>query len=163
DLSLGIIQAQKSMVSYYVLGYYTSNAALDGRQRKIKITLTGDLTAELDYRNSYNAGKEFKKFTTADKERQLEDAFMLGDPITELTMAMEVNYFQLNRAEYFVPVAIKIPGSELALARRGGARRTLIDFIGEVKDDYGVTIQNVRDKLDIKLSDETAAQLARRP
>ena len=29
---------------------------------------------------------------------------MLGDPITELTIAMEVNYFQLNRAEYFVPV-----------------------------------------------------------
>ena len=73
---------------------------------------------------------------------------------------MEVNYFQLNRAEYFVPVAVKIPGSELALARRGGAQRTLIDFIGEVKDDYGITIQNVRDKLDIKLSDETAAELA---
>ena len=32
-----------------------------------------------------------------------------------------------------------------------------------MKDDYGVTIQNVRDKLDIKLSDETAAQLATRP
>ena len=29
---------------------------------------------------------------------------MLGDPITELTIAMEVDYFQLNRAEYFVPV-----------------------------------------------------------
>ena len=28
---------------------------------------------------------------------------MLGDPITDLTIAMEVNYFQLNRAEYFVP------------------------------------------------------------
>jgi hypothetical protein len=76
---------------------------------------------------------------------------------------MEVNYFQLNRAEYFVPVAVKIPGSELALARRGGAQRTLIDFIGEVKDDYGITIQNVRDKLDIKLSDETAAELGRHP
>ena len=43
---------------------------------------------------------------------------MLGDPITDLTIAMEVNYFQLNRAEYFVPVVVKIPGSELALARR---------------------------------------------
>ena len=88
---------------------------------------------------------------------------MLENPITEITIAMEVNYFQLNRAEYFVPVAVKIPGSELALARRGGAQRTLIDFIGEVKDDYGITMQNVRDKLDIKLSDETAAQLATRP
>jgi hypothetical protein len=39
----------------------------------------------------------------------------------------------------------------------------VIDFIGEVKDDYGITVQNVRDKLDIKLSDEAATQLATRP
>jgi hypothetical protein len=88
---------------------------------------------------------------------------MLGDPITDLTIAMELNYFQLNRAEYFVPITVKIPGSELALARSGGAERTLIDFIGEVKDDYGTTIQNLRDKVDIKLSGETAGELSRRP
>ena len=88
---------------------------------------------------------------------------MLGDPITELTIAMEVDYFQLNRAEYFVPVAMKIPGSELALARRGGAEHTVIDFIGEVKDEYSTTVSNVRDKVDIKLSGETAAELVKRP
>ena len=88
---------------------------------------------------------------------------MLDNPVTDIPIAMEVNYFQLNSAEYFVPVAVKIPGSELALARRRGAPRTLIDLIGEVKDDYGITVQNVRDKLDIKLTDETAAQLATRP
>lgn len=32
-----------------------------------------------------------------------------------------------------------------------------------MKDDYGYTMQNVRDKLDIKVSDETAAQLATHP
>jgi hypothetical protein len=74
-----------------------------------------------------------------------------------------VNYFQLNRAEYFVPVTVKIPGNELALARKGGAERTLIDFIGEIKDDYGSTIQNLRDKVDIKLSGENVGQLQKRP
>ena len=88
---------------------------------------------------------------------------MLGDPITDLTIQMEVNYFQLNKAEYYVPVVMKIPGSELALARRGGAERTLIDFIGEIKDEFGTTVQNIRDKVDIKLSGETAAQLAKKP
>jgi hypothetical protein len=76
---------------------------------------------------------------------------------------MELDYFQLNRAEYFVPLVVKIPGSELALAKRGGADHTLLDFIGEIKDDFGTTVSNVRDKVDIKLSDETAAELARRP
>jgi VWFA-related protein len=161
DLSLGIVQAQKAMVSYYVLGYYTTDASLDGKQRKVKITLTRDLAADLEYRDSYFAAKEFKKFTLTDKERQLEDAFMLGDPITELTMAMEVNYFQLNRAEYFVPIAIKIPGNELALAKRGGAEHTLIDFLGEIRSNGPAN--NVRDKIDVKLSDSTAAELSSRP
>jgi hypothetical protein len=76
---------------------------------------------------------------------------------------MEVDYFQLNGAEYFIPVAMKIPGSELALARRGGAEHTVIDFIGEVKDEYGTTVSNVRDKVDIKLTGATAAELVKRP
>ena len=163
DLSMGIVQAQKNISSYYILGYYATNATLDGKFRRIKISLTNGLSASLDYRQGYFAGKTFGKFTATEKERQLEDALMLGDPITELTIAMEIDYFQLNRAEYFVPVVVKIPGRELALARKGGAERTLIDFIGEIKDDYGSTIQNVRDKADIKLSGETAAKLAKQP
>jgi VWFA-related protein len=163
DLTRGIVQAEKSMSSYYIIGYYTSNEALDGKFRRIKIALNGGLTATLEYRQGYYSGKQFSKFTVADKERQLEDALMLPDPITELSIALELDYFQLNRAEYFVPLVVKIPGSELALARRGGAERTLIDFIGEVKDSFGTTIQNVRDKVDIKLSDATASELAKRP
>ncbi len=163
DLTRGIVQAQQSTGSYYILGYYTTNAKPDGKFRKIKITLNNGLQATLDFRQGYYASKVFAKFNTADKERQLEDALMLGDPVTDLTIAMEISYFQLNRAEYFVPVAVKIPGSELALARRGGAERTMIDFIGEIKDEYGTTVSNVRDKVDIKLSDATAAELSRRP
>jgi len=163
DLSLGIVNAQRSFSSYYILGYYTSNANLDGKFRRIKISLREGVSGDLDYRQGYFAGKEFSKFSSADKERQLEDALMLGDPITELTIAMEIGYFQLNRAEYFAPVVVKIPGSELALAKKGGAERTLLDFIGEIKDEFGTTVSNVRDKADIKLSDETAAELAKVP
>lgn len=161
DLSLGIKQAQDAITSYYVLGYYTSNAAKDGKQRKIKITLNGELQATLEYRDSYFAEKEWKKYSAADKDRQLEEAFGLGDPITELTMAMEVNYFQLNKAEYFVPIAIKIPGSEFALAKKGGAEHTQIDFMGEIRS--GGPANNVRDHLDIPLSASTVAELANKP
>jgi len=163
DLAAGVVRAEQSINSYYIIGYYSANTNLDGRFRRIKIGYTGDTTAKLDYRQGYWAGKVFSKFTTVDKERQLHDALMLGDPITELTIQMEVDYFQLNSAEYFTPVFVKIPGRELALARRRGADHTLIDFIGEVKDEYGVTVANVRDKVDIKLTGETAAQLAKQP
>ncbi len=161
DLGKGIIDAEKATGSYYIIGYYASNDKPDGKFRRIKISIAGQTA--LDYRQGYFANKVFAKFTTADKERQLEEALMLGDPVTELTIAMEVDYFQLNRAEYFIPVAVKIPGSELALAKKGGAEHTLLDFIGEVKDEYGTTIQNIRDRIDAKLSDSTAAELAKRP
>jgi len=165
DLSMGIVQAQKATQSYYILGYYASNTNLDGKFRKVKITLNADTTAKLEQgRQGYFAGKVWAKLATADKERQLEDAMMLGDPITDLTVAMEIDYFQLNKAEYFVPIIAKIPGSELVLAKKGGALQTQIDFILEVKDDYGATIQNIKEKAGpIKLSEATAAELAKRP
>lgn len=163
DLVAGIVKAQKSVSSYYIIGYYTSNQNLDGKFRRVKITLNNNTVAKLDFRQGYFAGKTFNKFTAADKERQLEDAFMLGDPITELTIAMEINYFQLNNAEYYIPVVVKIPGRELALARKGGAERTRLHFLLEIKDDYGTTIQNIRDQMDIKISEQTAAELAKRP
>jgi VWFA-related protein len=163
DLSRGIVQAQKAISSYYLIGYYTTNQNLDGRFRRIKISLNGGRSAELNYRQGYFARKQFGKFSPAEKERQLEEALMLEDPITELTIAMELDYFQLNRAEYYVPLVVKIPGSELVLAKRGGNEHTLLDFIGEIKDEFGITVSNVRDKIDIKLSDATAAELAKRP
>ena len=164
DLSSGIVEAQHAVSSYYILGYYTTNATPDGKFRRIKISLNSDTAADLDYRQGYFAGKVFAKFTAADKDRQLEDALMLEEPITELTIAMEIDYFQLNRAEYFVPVVMKIPGRELALAKRGGAEHTMIDFIGEIKDAFGGrTVTNLHDKVNIKLSDATAAELSKRP
>jgi VWFA-related protein len=163
DLTQGILQAQQAITDYYILEYYTTNTTLNGKFRRIKVSINGN-DARLDYRQGYYAGKEFSKFNAADKERQLEDALMLGDPITELTIAMEINYFQLNRAEYFVPIVVKIPGRELALAKRGGADHTLIDFVGEIKDEYGgTTVSNVRDNVNIKLSDATASELSHRP
>lgn len=164
DLDRGIVNAQHAISDYYILEYYTSNPALDGRFRKIHVTAAKPADAKLEYRQGYYAGKEFGKFNTADKERQLEDALMLEDPVTELTVAMEINYFQLNRAEYFVPIVVKIPGRELALAKKSGAEHTLIDFVGEIKDVYGGnTVSNVRDNVNIKLTDATAAELAHRP
>ena len=163
DLSVGIKQAADAITSYYEIGYYPTRTVADGRFRRVKVSLREGVAGDLSYRQGYFADKAFGKFNATDKERQLEDALILQNPVTDINIAMEVNYFQLNSAEYFVPVDVKIPGRELALARKGGAQETLIDFIGEVKDDFGNTIQNLRDKLNIKLSDATAAQLATHP
>ncbi|MEO8593172.1 MAG: VWA domain-containing protein [Candidatus Solibacter sp.] len=165
DLGLGIVQAQKEISSYYILGYYSGNDKLDGRYRRIKLSPTPELSAKIgkiDYRQGYFAGKEFGKFNTTDKERQLQEALMLGDPMTDLSVALEVDYFRMARDRYFVPVTVKIPGSELELAKHGGAESTKLDFIGEVRDAKGQVQGNVRDYQEIKLKGETAGQLSKR-
>jgi VWFA-related protein len=164
DLSRGIRQAAEAQTSYYIIGFYSTHTANDGKFRRVQVRLANaDLRAELSYRQGYFADKEWAKKSAADRERQIEEALMLENPITEITIAMELNYFQLNRAEYFVPVAVKIPGSELELAQRRGARRMTLEFLVEVKDEYGRTEQNIRDKLDIQLTNQNAERLATRP
>jgi VWFA-related protein len=162
DLSEGIVQAQKDIASYYILGYYSTNTALDGRYRRIKVQFTNKLSAKLDYRSGYFAGKMFKQFTSGDRERQLQEALMLGDPVTDLTVALEVNYFRQGRDRYFVPISVKIPGTDIELAKKGGAETTRLDFIGEIKDAKGVLQGTVRDNVTVKLKGESAGQLAKR-
>jgi VWFA-related protein len=163
DLSRGISQAARAVTGYYMIGYYTTNPAADGRFRRVTIAVAGHPQADLSYRPGYYGAKTFARFNAADKERQLEEALKLEDPITDIPMAVEVNYFQLNRAEYFVPVSVRMPGSELTRPRPDGAARAQIDMIGEVKDEFGVTIQNAKDKLEFTLDPATASRGARRP
>src|SRR6266536_1671497 len=73
DLAQGIVQAADSVTSYYILGYYSTHPANDGRFHRVKVTLAGGLAGELAFRQGYFAEKEFGKFTAADKERQLEE------------------------------------------------------------------------------------------
>jgi len=162
DLSLGIRQAQNDIRSYYILGYYPANTAQDGRFRRIQVRLNRPLQARLDYRSGYFAPKEFARFSETDKEQQLQEALALGDPITDLPLALEVNYFRLARERYFVPVSVKIPGSEIVLARRGSTESTELDFIGQVLDARGRLAATVRDGIRVRLRAEDVAQLTRR-
>jgi VWFA-related protein len=162
DLSVGIVQAQKDIRSYYILGYYSTNPAEDGKFRRIKVELTGPAQARLDYRPGYFAPKQFKDFNTADKERQLEEALRLGDPFTDLPVALEVNYFRLARDRYFVPVAVKIPGSEIPMAHKGAGETAELDFIGEVRDAKGRQVASVRDAIRVKLTETDAGKLNQR-
>ena len=96
DLSVGIVERAEShlqLLHHRLLHHqHQPGRQVPAHQDRAQ----GNTSAKLDYRQGYFGGKEFNKFTPADKERQLEEALMLGDPITDLTIAMEVNYFQFN-------------------------------------------------------------------
>ena len=166
DLTLGIKQAQEDIRSYYMIGYYATNAAEDGKYRRLKVQLapTSALAkeAKLDYRNGYYGGKTFAKFTANDKERQLQEALTLGDPVSELPLALEVDYFRVAKDRYFVPISVKLPGAAVALAKKNGKQTTDLDFIGQVKDSMGKLVGGVRDQITVKLTDTDAEKLDQR-
>ena len=163
DLALGMEKARDDIASYYIIGYYSTNIKMDGKYRRVQIKLNKDIQAKLDYRSGYFGQKEFKKFTSSDKEDQLSQALMLGDPLTDLSLTAEIDYFRLAKDRYFVPFSVKIPGAEIALAKRKGYAQTEFDFIGQVRDEHAKLIAVVRDGIKIKLSDQSAAQLSASP
>jgi VWFA-related protein len=162
-LAAGIARAARAVTGYYLIGYYTSNMTVDGRYRRVRISTAGSLRARVAHRPGYYGEKPYAKFSAADRERQLEEAFRLDDPITDIPMALEVNYFQINHAEYFVPVSLRMPGSELTASASPRGSRADIDVLAEIKDRHGVTVRNAKDRLEFRLDPASAGRAARRP
>jgi len=161
DLTVGMSEARDDIGSYYILGYYSTNSKMDGKYRAVNVKLMRPdvASAKLDYKHGYFAEKEFGKFTSADKEDQLQQALILGDPIEDLTLAAEINYFRLARDRYFVPFSVKIPGSEIALAKTKGAAKTDLDFVGQLRDNKDQMRGVVRDGITIQLAQSTVSEL----
>lgn len=166
DLTVGIRRAQQDMQGYYVLGFYSTDDRKDGQFRHVEVKLApaiqSRLSAKLDYRGGYYAEKDWKRFSSYDKEKQLEDALLLGDPVTDLPLAVEVNWFRFSKDRYFVPVAVKVPGSAVPLAKKGMAETAQLDFIGQVTTAKGSVISNLRDAIKIQLRDQEPGQIASR-
>jgi VWFA-related protein len=159
DLVAGITQAQRDVQSYYTIGYYSTDPTRDGRFRRIEVKLNGVMNARVDYRRGYYGEKDWRQFNASDREKQLQEALALGDPITDLPVALEVDHFRLNPGKIFVSVAVNIPGRVIPLERRG---TTEFDFIAAVRDAKGRTAASVRDGISIKLPPGGAAEFARR-
>ncbi len=164
DLSMGLVEAQKQYNSYYVIGYYTTNTAADGKYRKIAVKLNQTIAGvKLDHRDGYYAEKVWGKFNAQDKEQKLMEALNAGEPSTDLPLAIEIDYFRISPTSYFVPVSVKVPGSTIALAlKHGGTGETQFDFLGQVQDERRTVVGNVRDFIKVKLDQENAQRLARR-
>jgi hypothetical protein len=160
---MGIRQAQEDINSYYIIGYSPKNSADDGKARRIDVRLANkSIYAKLDFRKAYYANKTFAKFNASDKERQLEEALMLGDPVSELPLALEVDYFRVAKDRYSVPISVKIPGSAIGLQKKGAKQVTQLDFVGQVRDKSGKLITGVKDNITVKLGEGDAASIGHR-
>ncbi|MGD0577626.1 MAG: VWA domain-containing protein [Bryobacteraceae bacterium] len=160
DLGAGVTLAKRDLRSYYVLGYYSSDDRRDGKYRKVDVKLNPKIAASVDYRSGYYADAEFKAMGSEGREKQLQDAMLLGDPVTDLPLAVEINWFRHGANNWFVPVAVKIPGTEIPLRKKGSAEEmTSFDFLGEVRNAKNAQVAMVRDNIKIRLRDEQTGTL----
>ena len=162
DITAGITQAQQAMHSYYILGYYTTNNSENGKYRRIQVKLTNGMNAKLEHRPGYYGPKSWGKLNGQDKNRQLKEAMSAGDPITDIPLALQVDYFRVSPLSYFVPVSVKIPGSVIALASKGGASVTQFDFVGQIQDEQRNVVGNVTDNIKVNLDKDPAAKSNRK-
>ncbi len=163
DLTLGMRQVQEDMSSYYMLTYASANKSDDGRYRRIQVKLgsnAASLRAKLDYRPGYYGPSSFARMKESDKESELQMALQSENPVTALPLAVEIDYFRLTRAKYFVPISVKIPGSALAFRGKGSKQATELDFIAMVRDAKGRPASTVRDTIPLKVDETRAAEVA---
>jgi hypothetical protein len=98
----------------------------------------------------------------ADKESQLQQALDSANPVTDLPLAVEVDYFRLAKDKYFVPVTVRLPGSALSFREIGSKRATALDFIAQVRDARGRAVDAVRDTIPFKLDESRAGEVSRK-
>jgi ferric-dicitrate binding protein FerR (iron transport regulator) len=135
-------QNAQGLDSLFIIGASSNSAASRGGQRSV----FGDARRAVP--------------STPEAERAMEQALTSREPVTDIPLMVETNYFQLNRAEYFVPVTFKIAGAGLAGSEN--TKRIFLDILAEVIDGFGTRIQNYREAVDARLSDETAKGLPAR-
>ncbi|PYU27884.1 MAG: hypothetical protein DMG32_04565 [Acidobacteria bacterium] len=155
DLGQAFRSVQSDTDGYYLLGYYSANAAHDGRWRTIHVKIMGVPGARIRYRQGYYAPKDFGVYTTEDRERQLEDAMRSETPVVELPIAVETAYFRLNNKQIFVPISAKLASSALQWAQKSGRRQVEFDFAAEVHDSQSGRIAGaLRDTITVRLDSE---------
>ncbi len=156
DFGKAFQSVQNDTSGYYLVGYYSTNAANDGAWRRVHVKIDPlPAGVRVRAREGYYAAKNFGVFTTEDRERQLEQAFQSDIPEVELPLAVETSEFRLNTYQVFVPISAKLAPSALQWAQKRGSRETAFDFAAEVRDAKSNRVVGaLRDTITVKVGTE---------
>ena len=95
---------QQDSSLYYLLGYHSSNAARDGRFRRITVKINRP-GLKLDFRRGYYAPADFQHSTRDDRERQLDEELASDLSTTDLPVYLSAAYFRIADRKFYVPVS----------------------------------------------------------
>ena len=149
------VQADTS--SYYLIGYRSTNKAMDGKFRKITVKLNRkDLKVE--YRSGYYGPRDFQHFNKEDREQQLEDEMASELPITDLPIYLDTAYFRTTDDRYFIPISIVVPASAFPVTKATD-KPTELDILGIAHEaSTKFPVANVRDTVKVGVQERKNVQ-----
>jgi VWFA-related protein len=139
---------------YYLLGYASTNPAQDGKYRKIQVRLNSVeyKNAKLEYRNGYYAQSDFQHSNKETREAQLQEQFQSDVPSSDFPVYIATGYFRLNDKQFYVPVSLVVPGSQIPFTRASEKDKASLDIMGVVRDEQKRPFGQVRQTVEVEPS-----------
>ena len=145
--------------AYYILGYSSTNAARDGRFRRIKVRLKRQ-DLKLEYRSGYYAPRDFAHSTKDDREQQLQDQLVSDLSSTDLSAFVSTAYFRTGDNRYFIPLSVVVPGYQIPITKTTAKDKATVDVLGVVRDEQKRPVGRIRDT--VRLSTDAADDLKKK-
>lgn len=179
DFAPAFQQVQNDTEAYYILGFKSTDQRQDGSYRHLTVKVNRP-DVKLEYRPGYYAPADFHHQKTEDREIALQEQLRSDVPATDVALYLQALYFRANDGrnnDFFVPVSLIVPGSQIPFAKVKDIDKASLDVMGQVRRPVGkgnevcavntsedehnfVTVGNVRDT--VKLSVNQSQQVERK-
>jgi VWFA-related protein len=159
DFGPAFQQVQHDTEAYYILGFHSTNQARDGSYRHLTIKVNRS-DVKIDYRPGYYAPADFQHQKTEDRELALTEQMRSALPATDIAVYLQALYFRQRENQYFVPVSLLVPGSQIPFVKGGDRDKASLDIMGQVRDAQGIVVGNARET--VKLALDEAQQVKRK-
>lgn len=157
DFAPAFAQIQHDTEAYYILGFRSTDQRHDGVFRHLTVKLVNHPDAKLEYRPGYYAPADFQHQKTEDREYALNEQLKSDLPAVDVSMYLEAFYFRMSPNEYYVPMSLIVPGSQIPFTRTKDQDRATLDIIGQVKNAQGIAVGNARETIKLSVDGTTGA------
>ncbi len=162
DFTPAFTKVHDETASYYLLGYVSNNLMHDGRYRRITVRLnrTDLKDAKVDFRKGYYAPADFQHSTRESREQQLQEQLLSDVPSSDFPVYLSTGYFRMTDNQYFMPISVVVPGSQIPFTRDSSQDKATLDLIAIVRDEGKRPFGTIRDT--VKLAVNTSQDVQRK-